>query len=194
MPRPKRLILPFVPHHITQRGNNQRVVFHSDDDRLRYLYLLSKYSKRENLKILAYCLMTNHIHIVAIPEKEKTIPDVIRMLQSQYSSITNQINGNTGHIWQQHYHSCPLDDKHLVATLRYVEQNPVRAGITESPYNFKWSSTGAHQSGSDAFFILDLKWWFERFDKNSWDEFLSENLDKDTLALIRFQTRTGRSS
>lgn len=194
MPRPKRLIIPFVPHHITQRGNNQRVVFRSDDDCFRYLYLLFKYSRRENLQILAYCLMTNHVHIVAIPAEEKTIPSVVRNLQSRYSSITNKILGNTGHIWQQHYYSCPQDEIHLVATLRYVEQNPVRAGLVSSPLEYRWSSATAHLTGSDELSILDLGWWSDRFDKSSWNDFLNQNLDEDTLKTIRSQIKTGRLS
>lgn len=192
MPRPKRLIIPFVPHHISQRGNNQRIVFRCDDDRIRYLNLLLKYSKRENLRILAYCLMTNHIHFVAIPENEKDIPNMIRVLQSQYSSLTNQILGNTGHIWQQHYYSCPLTERHLIATLRYIEQNPVRAGITASPLDFKWSSAGAHITGLDDSRILDLGWWLDRFDSCSWNDLLHQNLDDEKLNQIRVQMKTGR--
>lgn len=192
MPRPKRLIIPFVPHHISQRGNNQRIVFRCDDDRHRYLNLLLKYSKRKNLQILSYCLMTNHIHFVAIPENEKDIPNMIRVLQSQYSSLTNQILGNTGHLWQQHYYSNPLNERHLIATLRYIEQNPVRAGITASPLDYKWSSACAHITGTDDTRILDLRWWMDRLDSCSWNEFLHQNLEEEMLNRIRVQLKTGR--
>lgn len=191
MARPKRILIPGAPHHITQRGNNKRLVFLCDYDRERYLSLLIKYSSRHDLQILSYCLMPNHIHLVAIPKQKSTIPTVFRSTQSQYSTITNSINGNSGHIWQQRYFSCPMDNNHLVAALRYVEQNPVRAGLVKSPEDYKWSSASAHLSGVDPFNILDMGWWNRKFDTKSWNDFLTENLPDKKVNKIRQRTKTG---
>ena len=191
MPRPKRILIPGAPHHLTQRGNNKRLVFLCDEDQKRYLSLLFKYSSKRDLKILSYCLMPNHIHIVAIPKDKKSISAVLQSTQSQYSTITNSVYGNSGHIWQQRYFSCPMDNKHLVAALRYVEQNPVRAGLVKSPADYKWSSASAHVTGADPFNILDMKWWNRKFDPEAWSDFLIENLPDNELTQIREQTKTG---
>jgi putative transposase len=144
MSRPTRNTIPDVPYHITQRGNHQMDVFFSIDDRKVYLQYLEHYSKAYELDIQAYCLMSNHIHLIGIPRNEESISRTLQVLQVRHSNRINRINGWTGNLWQQRYFSCPLNDIHTCQAIRYVEQNPVRAGLVEYPWEYAWSSASCH--------------------------------------------------
>jgi len=143
MPRHARIVVPGQPHHVMQRGNRRADVFF-DDDRLRYRDLLQRYSERYGLTVLAYCLMTNHVHLVAVPPDETALTVALRAAHSRYSQWVNGREGWTGRLWQGRFFSCPLDEAHQWAAMRYVEQNPVRAGIVKVAEEYAWSSAAAH--------------------------------------------------
>jgi len=132
-----------MPHHVTQRGNRRNNVFFTDADRQKYLALLKKYSKRYRLKIIAYCLMTNHVHLVVIPMEERSLGCAMRDVQKSYATYLNHRTGQTGHVWQRRYYSTVLDEDHLWTAIRYVEQNPVRARMVKRPEDYPWSSAAA---------------------------------------------------
>jgi len=144
MPRISRAVAVGYPHHITQRGNYRQTVFKSDEDFNRYFQLLQKYSDKYSLKIWAYCLMSNHVHYVAVPMNDNSLAKTFNALHMMYSRYFNQKSGGNGHLWQGRFFSCVLDELHVYAAVRYVENNPVRANMVDKPEDYKWSSAGAH--------------------------------------------------
>ncbi|MCD6217129.1 transposase [bacterium] len=192
MPRTPRIVIPGTPHHVTHRGNNRQVIFHSDSNRDFYLSLLKKYARKHDLTILGYCLMPNHIHLVVLPNHEDSMAKAIGVAHNNYARALNQMFGRCGHLWQARHYSCPLDDKHLVAALRYVEQNPVRSGTVSRAVDYPWSSAIAHTTGIDRKGIVAMNWWNERFNPIEWHDFLNVILDKDIARNIRFNTLIGQ--
>src|SRR5215467_9003317 len=129
MPRSKRIVVPGLPHHITQRGNGRADVYDSDSDRTVFLDLLASYSRQYRLTVWGYCLMSNHFHLIAVPSHEDSIAKVIGRLEADYARYLNVRRGASGHLWQARYHSVPMDLPYCWRALAYVERNPVRAGM-----------------------------------------------------------------
>ena len=144
MSRVARVVVPGFPHHVTQRGNRGADVFEVDDDRRAYLRFLKQYADRHGLAVWAYCLMTNHIHLVVVPEREDSLGPALRDAHTVYALYFNTRTELSGHVWQGRFHSCPMDESHLWAAVRYVERNPVRAGLAERAEKYPWSSAAAH--------------------------------------------------
>ena len=118
-----------MPHHVTQRGNRRANVFFEESDPRRYLLLLEDYARKYALEIWAYCLMTNHVHFVAVPTSAESLARSFRDSHQAYASWLNRRLGESGHLWQGRFYSTVLDDAHLWAAVRYVERNPVRAAL-----------------------------------------------------------------
>ncbi len=192
MPRCARVVIPGCPHHVTQRGNRRQNVFFSDLDRTVYISLLRKYFVLSHLHLAGYTLMTNHVHHIAIPEFATSLAKGFRLLHQDFSRWQNIQQNVTGHLWQNRYFSCPLDEDHFWKALRYVELNPVRAGLVRDAWEWPWSSARAHITGVDDSGLLDMELWRSRFDGNSWKEFLKEDLVASETDLIRIATSTGR--
>jgi len=190
--RVARIVVPGVPHHITQRGNNRQPVFSTDRDRLDYLSILSGQSRKHSLDVLAYCLMDNHVHLVAVPGRPDSLARAVGMTHLVYARSFNERNDRSGHLWQGRFFSCPLDPARTLLAIRYVEHNPVRAGIVGSAGRYSWSSAGAHLDGHDAHAVLALNQWLELTEGIRWSEFLSENGDARGLAEMRSSTLIGR--
>lgn len=144
MPRLARTVFANVPHHITQRGNRREDVFFVDDDYQTYLEWLQHYSQKHQLDILAYCLMTNHIHLVVVPRNENSLQQVLKPVHMRYAQRINRQNNWKGHLWQGRYFSSPLDDQYMWAAIRYVERNPVRARMVRKAERYPWSSAAFH--------------------------------------------------
>ena len=144
MPRIARAVAVGYPHHITQRGNYRQAVFESDEDYIRYLELLRLYCKKYSLKIWAYSLMGNHVHFIAVPIEPESLAKTFNTLHMRYAQYFNMKNKASGHLWQGRFYSCALDERHLYAGMRYVENNPVRARIVKRAEQYQWSSAGAH--------------------------------------------------
>ncbi len=189
MSRVARIVVPGFAHHVTQRGNRRTDVFYSDDDRRAYLHFLRQYSERHGLAVWAYCLMTNHIHLIVVPQREDSLAKALRDAHTVYAMRFNTTTQQSGHVWQGRFYSCPLDESHLWAAVRYVERNPVRAGIVSHAVDFPWSSAAAH-CGNAADGVLSRDFPPSGV-VDDWAQWLrTEN--EDDVARIRTTTRTGR--
>ncbi len=189
MARLPRIALAGLPYHVTQRGNRRQPVFFCDEDYRTYLALLQEASQRWQLHIWAYCLMTNHVHLVVWPQHDQSLTKAISETHRRYTRHINFREGWRGYLWQGRFGSVPLDDQHLIAAMRYVERNPVAAKLVNSAADYPWSSAKAH-----AFGIADplLSACFLTEQIPNWTEFLT---DADEPALVRrleLQARTGR--
>jgi putative transposase len=192
MPRLARIVLPGVPHHVTQRGNNKQDVFFVDDDRRVYLDLLHEQSDRFGLKIAGYCLMANHVHLVATPSGEVSLAKVIGRTDFLYTQYVNRLHRRSGHLWQNRFYSCALDEVHLWRALCYIERNPVRAGLVRRAWDYPWSSAGAHTGGADVSGPLDLAEWARLWTPDKWRAELRSPEDAQGVSRIRLSTHRGR--
>lgn len=189
MARMARAVCPGVPHHITQRGVRRYNVFLEQSDHERYIELLKVYSERFRLRILAYCLMTNHVHVVGSPAAIDSIAKTFKYCHGIYATEFNKKYGKSGHVWQARPFSCVLDEPHTWAAIRYVERNPVRARIIDRAENYRWSSAAAHCGLRSDALLTDLP--PSRF-IDSWSDWLAGEDDSDRERAIRGRTFTGR--
>jgi len=144
VPRHTRFLLPGVPHHITQRGNHRAPVFFERGDRIAFLELLKRHSELHAIEVIAYCLMPNHVHLVLVPESASGLQSTLCALHGQYARRINRMRERTGHLWQSRYFSSAMDSNYFLNCIRYVELNPVRAGISSRAEDYEWSSAAAH--------------------------------------------------
>ena len=190
MSRVARIVVPGFPHHVTQRGNRRTDVFEEDGDREAYLRFIKQYADRHGLAIWAYCLMPNHIHLVAVPEREESLGLALRDAHGVYAMYFNSRTRLSGHVWQGRFHSCPLDESHLWAAVRYIERNPVRAGFVERAEVYPWSSAAAHCGlREDALLAKDFP---PQGVIEDWPDWLGQEDDIEAEDRIRRQTHTGR--
>ena len=189
MGRLARVVIPGLPHRVTQRGNRRARIFFSDDDRRRYLAGVVHYGRRYGMRFWAYCLMDNHVHWVVVPERESALSETFREAHARYGEGINHSTGASGHLFQGRFFSCPLDEEHLWAAVRYVERNPVRARLVGCAEDYVWSSASAHCGLSSNSMLAD------DFPPcgviPSWREWLRDENTLQTDAL-RNHTRTGR--
>lgn len=144
MPRIARVVVEHIPHHIIQRGNrNQRVFFH-DSDKMAYLRLLRQFTGEHQVRIWAYCLMDTHVHLVAVPEQASGLASALAETHKRYTRMINVRHGWRGYLWQGRFHSYVMDERYLFAAVRYVERNPVEAGMVTRAETYPWSSAPAH--------------------------------------------------
>ena len=193
MPRIARVVAVGVPHHVTQRGNNRQQVFFSDLDRRFYMTLLQHQSARHGLRVLGWCLMPNHIHIVGIPEHEHSLAHALGRAHYEYTIYLNRQKIRSGHLWQNRFFSAPLDRDHLHTALRYVDLNPVRAGLVERAVEYAWSSATAHVNGCDEWGLLDQENWGNISTRGDWADALRDPvMEADEMTRLRKATKTGR--
>ena len=192
MPRTARIVIPAVAHHITQRGNNQQDVFFVDDDRVVFLKFLKQQSEKFGMRIDGYCLMTNHIHIVATPRKEDSLAKTMGRTNLLYTQYVNYMHGRSGHLWQNRYFSCPLGPNYFFKALCYVEQNPVRARLCRWPWTYRWSSVQAHIGNLDEFGLIDKNYWSKQSSGIDWKKILKEKAENSEFDTFRIYCRTGR--
>jgi putative transposase len=192
MPRKARIAIPGVPHHITQRGNNRQDVFFVDDDRRVYLSILKEQSEKFGLEILGWCLMTNHIHLIARPSAEDSLAKALGRTHFLYTQYINHFHRRSGHLWQNRFFSCPLGKEHFWQALRYIEQNPIRAGIVRQAWKYPWSSAAAHVENKDGSELLDMTHWKRISAQVNWRQILEKAQPKDQIESIRLNTHTGR--
>lgn len=192
MPRLARTVCARVPHHITQRGNRREEVFFTDDDRRAYLAWLKDYAEKYDVDIVAYCLMTNHIHLIAVPASEDGLEKVLKPLHMRYAQRVNRARHWKGHVWQGRYFSSALDEDYLWAAVRYVERNPVRAKIVRKAENYRWSSASAH-CGLKADSLLTRKpSWQRQFESiGDWSAWLAEGDEPQRLEILRRNVEKG---
>lgn len=181
--------MPHYPHHVTQRGTNKTEIFTDDQDRKTFLQYLNRWTDKTNTRILAYCLMHNHFHLLLVPEKEDELGKCLHGATFRYAQYFNQRHNRSGRLWQNRYFSCPIDkDEYLWHAARYVEENPVRAGLVEKPEDWEWSSASAKLVRDGALSLTD---WL---DENEREQYLRFRMGKETVKdnEIRKATSTGR--
>lgn len=145
MARPHRAVMPGVPVHIVQRATDRNACFRSDADRSTYLAILGYVAREEACRIHAYCLMTNHVHLLVTPTEAAGCSALMKRLSQRYSYYFNRRHGRTGHLWESRFRSSLiLSPEYVLACHRYIELNPVRAGMATDPEAYEWSSCAAN--------------------------------------------------
>jgi putative transposase len=189
MARMPRIVIPGYPHHLTQRGNRRQKTFFCDADYRYYIELLSGYAQQANTEIRAYCLMPNHVHLVMVPDQEDGLRVALGEAHRHYTRHINFRQKWRGHLWQERFHSFLMDEDYLLATVRYVERNPVAARLCESAGQWQWSSARAHLRGQDDD-LVRTKPMLDRI--SDWRAYLSNDVENHQADSIRRHTRTGR--
>ena len=189
MARLARIVIPNYPHHIVQRGNRRQDVFFSQNDYQKYLELLKHYCDKENIEIWAYCLMTNHVHIIATPNEYSNLSKAIGETHKNYTRMINQRKQWTGYLWQGRFSSFPMDESYLLQAVAYVELNPVMAGMVDEPWDYAYSSVHAHLLGADILGIVKVDRLLALVD--DWKGYLQQAKD-NKVEPLQMHTRTGR--
>lgn len=192
MARLPRVVITDVAHHVTQRGNARQVILADDPDRSAYLDLLQHYSELYQLSVLGYCLMSNHVHLIVVPHTSAALGQTLKQAHGRYASYWNARASSSGHVWQGRFYSCPLDESHLWTALRYVELNPVRAGMASAAETWRWSSGAAHCIPGVADQWLDMDRWRKRWTAAEWKEYLASKESAAGDSALRHCTHTGR--
>lgn len=189
MGRMPRLTVPGYPHHITQRGGRRQPVFFSDSDYKMYVDILAAEKDSADVEIWAYCLMPNHVHVIATPENKDGLSRCFRVAHREYARRINKREGWQGHLWQERFYSAVLDEQYLMAAVRYTELNPVRAGLCQHPGEWRWSSVHAHITGtSDR--LVNVEPMANRV--TDWQKYLNVPESSSVIEEIRLHSRTGR--
>jgi len=189
MARIARVVVPDFPHHVVQRGVRRMDVFFSADDRQEYLTLLSQSASKHALDFLAWCLMSNHAHFVVVPRQERSLARTFGEAHRRYTRMVNFREGWRGHLWQERFHSYPMDERHLLAAVRYVERNPVDAGLVEREEDWEWSSARYHLGISTTDRLVRERSLFGLV--NDWREYLTDADGHDNTN-YELHLRTGR--
>ncbi len=189
MARFARVVVPGIPHHVTQRGNRRLETFFGDDDYRAYLDLMAEHCAAAEVAVWAYCLMPNHVHLILVPQDEDGLRRALGEAHRRYTRRVNFREGWRGHLWQERFHSFAMDEDHLLAAARYVELNPVRAKLKRRARDWRWSSARAHLTGRDDG-LVQVAPLLERVE--DWRAFLAGGLAEDALEALRRHGRTGR--
>tara|TARA_A100001037_G_scaffold180427_1_gene161770 strand:- start:266 stop:931 length:666 start_codon:yes stop_codon:yes gene_type:complete len=189
MARLARVVAAGLPHHVTQRGNRRQDVFFGDADYETYIELLAEGCRKAKTALWAYCLMPNHVHLILVPKDPDGLRAALGEAHRRYTRHINTREDWRGYLWQGRFASAPMDEPHLLACARYVELNPVRAGLVRRARDWKWSSARAHLKGADDALatvapLLALA--------PDWAAFLRQGLTEDDRDAIRKAERTGR--
>jgi len=189
MTRVARVVAPGVHHHITQRGNRRQLTFFCDEDYRLYKALMAEWCSFHQVTIQAYCLMPNHVHLIAVPATSSSLRLAIGEAHRRYTLKVNKREGWTGHLWQGRFFSYPMDENHFFRAVRYVLLNPVRAGICKRPEDYPWSNAGALVSGARDSLCENKS--AEPL-KETWGNFMASSMDETEMRTIKLHQRTGR--
>ena len=197
MPRQPRLVIPEYPHHIILRGNNRSAIFHNDKDRRFFIKCLKQAKEKPKSKIYAYCLMTNHVHLLIVPSTEEGLGGMMQSLGRRYVQYINKLYKRTGTLWEGRFKSSLVGkDEYLLACNRYVELNPVRAKMVKRPKDYPWSSYGFKAEGQkdelldeDPVYLGLGKTPKER--QTNYKEWFKRSVSDEELSLIRNATHKG---
>ncbi len=189
MVRMARLVVPDHPHHVVQRGNRRMKTFLCEADYQFYIKLMAKSCSEAGTQVWAYCLMPNHVHLIMVPQDTDGLRRTLSEAHRQYTRHVNLREDWRGHLWQERFHSFPMDESYLLACARYVELNPVRANLTHRFDHWRWSSAKAHLKGVDDALVkvkplLDMA--------PDWRGFLKAGIKEDALEHFRKHSTTGR--
>ena len=192
MARQARLVETGTAFHVTARSNYRQTTFYNGADRTEYLELLARNSRLEGLDVLGWCLMTNHVHLLAVPGQPDSLARTMRRTQAAYSQRLNPRHGSrSGHLWQSRFYSCPVEGDAVWTVLRYIELNPVRAGLTERAEASDWSSAPAHCGAQAAPPLLTVGWWAQLWTPERWRSVLARGEEEREIEAIRQATRHG---
>jgi putative transposase len=189
MPRQARIVIPNTAHHITQRGNYRQNIFDKRYNYEQYCDWINEYASDNNPDILAYCLMKNHVHFVAIPKDSQSLALVFKTAHMRYSHYINRQRSVKGHLWQGRFYSCILAETHLYRSIRYVENNPVRTKLVDKAWEYNFSSAKDHTEGRDKP-LIRLKPHSGINCGAQWKEYLQEK-DIEMTKDIRIKTSKG---
>jgi putative transposase len=189
MPRIPRIVIPGAPHHIVHRGNRKLRTFFGPQDYQAYLHFMARSCQKHGVDIWAYCLMPNHVHLIAVPKAKERLSLGISEAHKHYTCYVNQRRKWKGHLWQGRYCSCPMDERHLLVAARYVEQNPVKAKLCETPWDYPWSSARAHLAQRDDG-LVQVKPLLDRVD--NWQTFIQEPIDPMVAAKVEKHALAGK--
>lgn len=189
MVRLARIAVAGLPYHVTQRGNRRQPVFFEEEDYRAYLQLLQAQSLKWGFQVWAYCLMTNHVHLIVMPNSEQSLARGLGETHQRYTRRINFREGWRGYLWQGRFSSVPLDDAHGLAAMRYVERNPVAAKLVVRAEDYPWSSARAHVTGQPDPLLSPHPWQQTTHD---WQGFLASAEDASTTQRLEQQLRTGR--
>jgi putative transposase len=186
----KRIIVSGLPHHIIQRGLQGRQTFLTQKDYTTYIEIMAECCHRYNVKIWTYCLMPDHAHLIAIPQKKESLSICLRTAHSRYTKYINRRIDISGQFWQGRYASHLLDEHYLIACARYIEINPVKREYVDQPQDWQWSSARAHITACNDS-LVQVKPLLERV-KRDWQGFLSETRPKEEADLFYRHEKSGR--
>jgi len=184
-----RVVVPGVPHHVTQRGNRRQTTFFEEGDYQTYKSLLAEWCLSSGVEVWAYCLMPNHVHLIVVPSTERALRAAIGEAHRRYTVMVNAREGWKGCLWQGRFFSFPMAPGHLFNGARYVELNPVRAGLVKRPEDWRHSSARAHLTGRPDG-LVDPDPLLERV--GDWRALLAVGLPQDSVEKIHRHERTGR--
>jgi len=191
MPRIARIIGIGYPHHIIQRGNNRQNIFFDQEDRRLYLKWLKKYSLECGCMINAYCLMSNHVHLLAVPQYNYSLAKTMQKLSLRFTQHINKKYKRTGRLWECRFYSALVDkESYLWSTVRYIEQNPVRAKIVSKPDEYRWSSAKINITGKEMDFIKPI--WQGDAKREEYTNFLNNPGKEEEIEIIRKSTISGK--
>jgi len=193
------LVLPNCPHHIIQRGHNRQAVFAGDDDYLYYLDNLKEWKDKLGCKLYAYCLMSNHVHLVIDPgDDSENLALLMKRVAGRQTRYVNKLEKRSGSLWEGRYKSSPINaNEYLLACCRYVELNPLRAGMVDDPAQYRWSSCPA-KVGLQKQPWLALDPFYQRLGKSAakraeeYAAWLRETIPEAESKLIREATQRGQ--
>ncbi len=180
-----------MPYHVTQRGVDGCDTFRDSTDRETYLALLRQNLPGADTKLLGWCLMPNHVHLVLIPQREESLAVLLRRVHGRYAQYFNARQGRCGHLWQNRYFACPLGPSHLWAAPAYVDNNPVRAGLVQRAGDYRWSSAAAHLGAREDSGALNVEWWTRESQEIDWSATL-DAASGEAATILRRCTYAGR--
>ena len=189
MARMKRVVVPGYPHHIIQRGVRSMDIFFEDQDRVEYLGLLRRQGDRFGVKFLTYCLMTNHVHLLAVPKETDSLSRAIGEAHRLYTRMINFRERVRGYLFQGRFSSCPVStNKYLATAIQYILRNPVKSKMVQHPWEYQWSSAGYHCGLVPHDPLVQEDELLSSI--SNWQDFLST--DSDLNSLLEEKNRTGR--
>ena len=189
MARLARVVIPGLPHHVTQRGNGRSRTFFNNDDYALYRDLLAASCRAAAVEIWAWCLMPNHVHLILVPSDADGLRRALAPVHRRYAGVVQARRKRTGHFWQGRFGCVAMDEQHLAAALRYVSLNPVRARLVSRARDWQWSSVRAQSTGRDDG-VTVLGPVRERFP--DFAAFLAEETDAETIERLRRAESIGR--
>lgn len=190
MARLARVVVPDIPHHVTQRGNRRQMTFFDTEDYQEYLKCMRQTCTQYGVKIWSYCLMPNHIHLIVVPSSSESLAKAIGRGHESYTRYINFKKKWRGYLWQGRFSSFPMDDGHLYECMRYVELNPIRAKLVEAPEQYRWSSARAHMKLVQDNILDDVDLVISKVE--DWKKYLLEAVQKDSLSHFKKHENSGR--